>query len=152
MCIMCLQLYTALKRVNRSINEALRSYVRKDQREWDHYLDCINCSLRNSVHQTTGRTPYQLVFGQMMITHGQDYKLLRRLKLLEEVDVEIETRDRFTLLRDEIRNLVRKAYDKNVRNYNLRSRIKGFEIGQDVIRRNFVQSSKADNFNSKLAP
>lgn len=63
----------ASERVNRSINEALRSYIRKDQREWDKYIPSINCSLRNSVHQTIERTPYQIVFGQTMVTHGLDF-------------------------------------------------------------------------------
>lgn len=142
----------ASERVNRCINEALRCYIRRDQRDWDCYTHKINCSLRNSIHQTIGRSPYQVVFGQTMITHGQDYKLLEKLKLLEDADVRIERQDQFAIIRDEICKLMRKAYDKNVRTYNLRSCKKDFTIGQTVIRRNFVQSSKIHNFNSKLAP
>lgn len=33
------------ERVNRSINEALRSYIRDDQRQWDHYLGSVNSAL-----------------------------------------------------------------------------------------------------------
>lgn len=35
--------------VNRSINEALRSFVRNDQEKWDEYLPSINCAIRSSV-------------------------------------------------------------------------------------------------------
>lgn len=79
----------ASERVNRSINEVLRSYIRDDHRQWDIFLGSVNCALRNSVHQPTGLSPYQIVFGQKMVTHGGDYSLLRKLKLLEENDIEI---------------------------------------------------------------
>ena len=89
----------ASERVNRSINEALRSYVRDDQREWDLYIPSINCSLRNSIHQNVGRTPYQIVFGQNMLTHGKDYEILRKLKILADADSFIESQDEFYLIR-----------------------------------------------------
>lgn len=142
----------ASERVNRSINEALRSYVRKDQRDWDIYLDSVNCALRNSIHQSIGRTPYQILFGQSMMSHGKDYALLKRLGMLNETDTQMERTDELVLLRDGIRQMVRKAYEKNARIYNLRSREKDYSVGQEVIRRNFAQSSKISNFNSKLAP
>lgn len=104
------------------------------------------------MHQTTGQTPYELVFGQSMINHGQDYQLLRNLKLLEETDVKIERQDNFTLLRNAIRTKIKDAYERNVRSYNLRSRNREFNIGQVVLRRNFAQSSLVDHFNAKLAP
>lgn len=47
---------------------------------------------------------------------------------------------------------MRRAYERNKRSYNLRSRTKQYDVGQDVYRRNFVQSSKIAYFNSKLAP
>lgn len=87
-----------------------------------------------------------------MITHGSDYRLLRRLNLLADSDSIIERQDEFALIRNKIRDLIKKAFDKNARTYNLRSRTKNFTIGQTVIRRNFAQSSKINNFNSKLAP
>lgn len=142
----------ASERVNRVVNEALRSYIRHDQREWDVYLSSINCAIRNSVHQSMGRTPYQIVFGQNMLTHGGDYNILRRLKLLSESDIKLERQDEFSLLRASIQENVKKAYEKNERIYNLRSRLKCFEVGQNVIRRNFIQSSKIAYVNAKLAP
>lgn len=87
-----------------------------------------------------------------MVNHGQDYKILRKLKLLAETDTEIGRQDNFTLLRDSIQAKIREAYNRNVKSYNLRSRRRDFEVGQVVIRRNFAQSSLAHKFNAKLAP
>ena len=87
-----------------------------------------------------------------MISQGKAYKLLARLNLLTETEIEIKRQDEFEIIRDSIKEHIRKAYEKNSQIYNLRSRIKDFVIGQTVIRRNFAQSFKIGNFNAKLAP
>lgn len=110
----------ASERVNRTINAALRAYVRQDHRTWDRYLPSVNCALRNTTHATTCETPYQLIFGQHMITHGKDFDILRRLHALEDSDLAIQRRDQFTLLRDTILTKFKSAYEKNERIYNLR--------------------------------
>lgn len=142
----------ASERVNRSINEALRTYVREDQRDWDKYIPHINCALRNSIHQSIGNSPYKIVFGQTMVSHGKDYDLLRRLNNLAESDTVIERQDNFTLIRDKIRDHIVKAYEKYSKSYNLRARNRNFSVGQVVYRRTFPTSSKIHHFKSKLAP
>jgi len=59
-------------RVDRSLNAALRAYVRSKQREWDNYLSSINFARRNHVHQSTKLSTYCGVFGQHLLTHGKD--------------------------------------------------------------------------------
>lgn len=44
------------------------------------------------------------------------------------------------------------AFDRNKRQYDLRTRPQRFDIGQIVYRRNFAQSSFEKGFNAKLAP
>lgn len=142
----------ASERVNRSINSALRAYVKEDHRLWDAYLPSVNCALRNTIHATTGETPYQIIFGQHMITHGKDFDIMRRLEILEESDTNMQRKDKFALLRDSIQSKLKSAYKKNERIYNLKSRIREFEVGQAVVRRNFTQSSNLKYYNAKLAP
>ncbi|XP_067629120.1 uncharacterized protein [Eurosta solidaginis] len=103
----------ASERVNRSINEALRSYIRKDQRDWDAFTSSINCALRNSLHQSLGYMPYFAVFGQHMITHAADYKLLRNLNLLSDNTVKLERSDNFQLIREVIKKNLEKAHLRN---------------------------------------
>jgi len=142
----------AAERVNRSINAALRAYIRSDQREWDVFLSSINCSLRNFLHQSIGVSPYQVVFGQHMISHGQDYKLLRKMGLLAEGDVNLSRSDECQKIRASIHKHLSKAYETNQRTYNLRTRPRSFEVGQEVTKRNFALSNAANHFNAKLAP
>jgi len=138
--------------VNRSINAALRSCVRKDQREWDTFHGTINCALRNSIHQSVGMVPYFIVFGQLLITHGEDYKLLKTLGILIESITRLIREDEFSKLRSDIGKNLEKAYMKIQHTYNLRSRPRTFDIGDEVIKRNFQLSNLAFHFNVKLAP
>jgi len=84
-----------------------------------------------------------------MITHGSDYKLLKDLSLLEEPIVPISRSDNLALLRKDKQANIRRAYDRNVRQYNLRAKPTSFREGQEVYRRSFAQSKFVQNFNAK---
>ena len=45
---------------------------------------------------------------------------------------------------------LRQAFDRNERHYNLRSRPISYEVGQQVLRRNFAQSNLSKHYNAKL--
>lgn len=87
-----------------------------------------------------------------MVNHGDDYKLMRRLNNLSDGPPELERPDRFSYLRDMVLDKMKKAYIRNVKSYNLRSRERSFQKGQVVTRRNFAQSNLANHFSAKLAP
>lgn len=60
--------------------------------------------------------------------------------------------DNLKLLRLELRKNISDAYKRNQAHYNLRTRPISFTVGQEVLWRNFSQSSAAKNFNAKLSP
>jgi len=84
-----------------------------------------------------------------MITNGSDYKLLKDLSLL---DLPISRSDNLALLRKDIQANIRRAYDRNVRQYNLRAKLTSFREAQEVYRRNFAQSKFVQNYNANLGP
>lgn len=142
----------ASERVNRSLIAGIRAYLKKDHRCWDDNISAISCSLRNSYHQTINCSPYKALFGFNMITHASSYTLLNNIRLLDEPSLALQKDDRQHLIRFDIREHMKKAYDTNKRQYNLRSKQHTFKIGQEVLRRNFTQSSAEKKFNSKLCP
>lgn len=152
--------YTALyspqsnssERVNRSIIAGIRTFLKKDHRMWDENLSLISCALRNSVHQATKYSPYHALFGFNMVTHGTSYQLLRQLDLLNEPSAILSRDDDLALIRNNLRRHISEAYKRNQTQYNLRARPISFEIGQEVYRRNFAQSSAEKAFNAKLSP
>lgn len=52
-----------VERQNRSIEEMLRHYVGQHQNDWDEYLAQIEFAYNSSKHSTTGKTPFEMVFG-----------------------------------------------------------------------------------------
>ena len=56
------------ERTNRVVEEMLRSYIRPDQRDWDEHLPSCEFAINNSVHSTTGFTPFYLCTGQHPLT------------------------------------------------------------------------------------
>lgn len=138
--------------MNRSIIAGIRAFLKTDQRLWDEQLSAISCALRNSLHQSIKCSPYFATFGFNMITHGDSYKLLRNIQLLNEHTSPLPREDQLALLRGELRQNIAKAYDINRSQYNLRSRPINFSVGQIVFRRNFAQSNAEKRFNAKLAP
>jgi transposase InsO family protein len=57
-----------VERLNATIEQMLRCYVAKNQRDWDEKLPLVMSAYRSSVHATTQQTPYSLL-------HGTEYRL-----------------------------------------------------------------------------
>ena len=55
-----------VERTNRSVYNILSKYVSDNQRDWDKHLDFIVMALNSTVHESTGASPYRLVFGENM--------------------------------------------------------------------------------------
>lgn len=119
---------------------------------WDEHISSISCALRNSLHSTIKCSPYFAAFGFHMITHGDSYKLLRNVNLLDEPTISLNREDQLALLRKEIRKNILVGHDINKRHYDLRTRPTTYNEGQIVYRRNFAQSNAINHFNAKLAP
>lgn len=142
----------ASERVNRSILAAIRSYVTDDQRTWDVHISAIVCALRSSIHESTGYSPHYVVFGRQFIPHGSVYTLLSKLSRLPIPDtIALPPNDFHDILYQQVQDRLQRAHKKHEKNYNVRSRFVSYRPGQELYRRNFVQSDAAKNFNAKLA-
>ena len=53
-----------VERLNATIEQMLRCYVDKNQRDWDSKLSLVMSAYRSSVHSTTQNTPYYLLHGR----------------------------------------------------------------------------------------
>lgn len=141
----------ASERVNRSVIAAIRSYLDKDQKNWDRNIGMISAALRCAIHGSIGFSPYYVLFGQQMLLHGGDYELCRRIGQIEEGE-EIDRSDGMQIVRQTVQKNLREAYESCRTRYNLRARPLDLKPGDVVFRRNFVLSNKASGFNAKLAP
>ena len=55
-----------IERMNRSINDMLSKYIKSQQKDWDQCLDFIMMAYNSTPHESTGISPYKLVFGREM--------------------------------------------------------------------------------------
>lgn len=142
----------ASERVYRSLIAGIRAYLKNDHRQWDENLSSISCALRNSLHQSIHTTPCRSLFGFDMITHASSYQLLIQTRLLKEADSPLSRDDHLQQIRHDLQKHLKEAYQRNQHQYNLRARPQIFKEGQEVFRRNFVQSNFEKGFNAKLSP
>lgn len=142
----------ASERINRSILAAIKFYIAPDQKNWDSLLSSIGCALRSTIHSAIGTSPYFLTFGQHMVTNASIYPVLRQLEMLEDRTVRFDRNDSMAIMGSRARELMNKQHERNERAYNLRSRDVAYNVGQEVFRRNFKQSSFEHGYNAKLAP
>lgn len=72
--------------------------------------------------------------------------------MLSEGETILDRQDIQKIVRDKVQVNLRKAFEGRKLRYDLRSTSIDFKPGDIIYRRNFAQSSKISNFNSKLAP
>ena len=53
-----------VKRFNRTIGECIAKILSDGKREWDEYVEAILLAYRTAKHESTGFTPFQLVYGR----------------------------------------------------------------------------------------
>lgn len=141
----------ASERVNRSILSAIRAGVSEDQKDWDESISAIGAALRNSVHDSTGFSPFFIVFGQHMAQHGTTYELSRMLGSLEDGGVEVLPKQDFRfIVNGKVKENLRFAHQEHEQTYNTRAKTVNFNVGQEVYRRVFAQSNFEKGFNAKL--
>ena len=53
-----------VERANRTIENMLASFVSQNQKDWDEYLSLLMLAYRSAEHETTGVSPYEMMFGR----------------------------------------------------------------------------------------
>lgn len=140
-----------VERVNRTINAAIRTYVKEDQRCWDTKLPEMETILNTSVHSSTGFTPFFITHGHEMAEAGTDHKLARHDLAISTEELENRRKQMFPKLYELVSRNLQKAHRSSQHSYNLRHRqyAKPFVEGQLVYRRNMKTSNAIQHYNAK---
>lgn len=143
-----------VERVNRTINSAIRTYVKEDQRLWDTRTAEIEMLLNTSVHASTGFTPYFITHGHELSETGTDHKLSRHEESLTPEKQQERRKQMFSQMYDLVSKNLEKAHEMSRRHYNLRHHkfSKSFVVGQLVFRRNMKLSNASEKYNAKYGP
>lgn len=143
-----------VERLNRSINQCIRTYVKNNQRLWDTRIAEVEFTINNTKHSSTGFSPYRIIYGHEIVASGEDHKLdVETKELTEQERIEKKLKIDRTIY-NAVYNNLQKAHEKSKKNYNLRFQKPApvYEVGQKVYKRNFTLSSAGDAYNAKLGP
>lgn len=142
------------ERTNRTIVSMLRAYIKDNHRLWDQDLAKLGFALRSAVSEATGYSPALLTFGRELNASGSGFQLLKDWSQVPDQSKDRPNEDLQKLV--DVYKIVKanleKSHEKNEKRYNLRRRPVEFQVGEDVLKRNFAQSKAVDHFSSKLTP
>lgn len=121
-----------LERVHATVVRMLSHFVNRHQTNWDEYLPYVTMAYNSQVHESTGYSPYELVFG-------------RRMEVPKEADLTItDDKDIFDNHIEALREKLKTAYEatasqkakargRNERQYNEKATEVKYEVGQYVL-------------------
>lgn len=136
-----------VERTNRTVKTMVAQFIKKNQRRWDEQITALQFAFNTALHEATGFSPAYLNHGRelsrphLVDRRGggatvQPHRARQRLE------------DAFELVRIHFA----RAHQKQARHYNLRRRNWQPKIGEQVWKKEYSLSKKADAFNAKLAP
>lgn len=140
------------ERVNRVIVAAIRTYLKGNHREWDKDIHKVAMAIRTAVHESTNFTPYFVNHGRNYISSGKEYRELRESG--NETDYEpAEINENLKEVFESVKENLKKAYTRYAKHYNLRANKDApeYDVGEIVMKKNFVLSNKQKHFSAKLA-
>lgn len=135
--------------VNKVIGNALRMFLREDveHRKWDEKINEIANAINSSTHTTTGKTPYELNFGQKMPQHANEYQVH-----VDANDANKRDATTFQTFREKVQKRIVEAREKYIKRYDLRTRAIEYKVGDIVYRENTILSDASKFISKKLSP
>ena len=124
-----------IERANRTILNMLSAFVSEHQKDWDEYVPLVMMAYRSSVHESTGisaskmtfgheiRLPIDMVFGQPERENSEEVYGSQYANQLSE---------RIGEIHEFARNRLQIASDAIKRNYDIKSNLYEFQVGDAV--------------------
>jgi transposase InsO family protein len=127
-----------VERLNGTIKATLRKMIGEQPKEWDRYLAPILFALRDTVHESHGYTPFELVFGRSCRGPVRILKELWTNDAMEEEEKDVytymlELRQRIEETCVMAKEAISQANAKNKKYYDKRARSRKFEVNEKVL-------------------
>lgn len=139
---------------NKSIKQLLRTELlpRAEQTDWSSFLQKCVMQLNTTPRMPTGQSPHFLVFGKEKSQNGLEHRLINDVNTELQSDNATDEGEKFELIYETVAEEQRAAFERNRKQYDLRASNRSFPLNSEVLIKNNVQSSAADQFTRKLAP
>lgn len=138
------------ERVNRTLKVMISSYVGNQHDTWDQWLPEFRFAVKTSQHETTGRTPAELVTGRLL--KGPLQRLLHRPPPPMPEQTTDPLVERQEEMAEEVKHKMGLHQARQARFYNTLRKDVHFHPGDLVWLRTHPLSRATDKFSAKLAP
>lgn len=134
----------SLERTHITLVHYIRQFIEKDS-EWDNWIELAMFAYNTSVHESTQKTPYELVFGKMCILPSPE-----NLPKYDELDTYDEyligLMARLDNIRSEARENLINAKEKYKRYYDKNVNPISFSANENVFLRKGIRPGKFCNY------
>ena len=137
------------ERMNRTILAAIRSFISKQQNDWDEFLPQIAAALRSSVNRSTGYTPNKLMLGREINTPvelmipGANHQPKHTSEYVNNLEKQM------LHAHETARATLKVTQERSKRDYDLRARTSSFDRGEAVL---YLDKSSRPGQCKKLTP
>ena len=137
-----------VERMNRSLEDILSKYVRKDQKDWDEQLPWALMAYRSAVNESTKFSPSMLMLGREILLpidliYGPHPQITQ---YPDETEAKYEYVDRLQRtiwkVHDRARENILKASDKQKRHYDVNANQNSYKVGDVVWLYTFTRVKK----------
>ncbi|UYV70289.1 hypothetical protein LAZ67_7002410 [Cordylochernes scorpioides] len=120
------------ERLNRTSINMISMYVNTDQKNWDEILPFITHAYNTTIQETTGYSPFFLLFGREPMFHSDDENIPMDSNM-DDYDEYIENYlDKIARTRQVVINNTEKTQERMKRNYYKKDNEKIYELGHLV--------------------
>ena len=123
---------------NKAIKNLLKKVSAEKPKDWHRYLDPLMFAVRDTPQDSTGFTPFELLYGHKVRT---PMTLLKRIGTDQDEDPEVKTLYQYVVdLRDRVEETCKMAKEelakvqvRNQKYYNKRTRDRKLQVGDSVL-------------------
>lgn len=121
-----------VERMNRTINRHLSKVVSNHQRDWDRHLHLFLMAYRSSIHETTGQSPANILFGRELRLPCDLVFGSKPGEDLAGEDYVTDLRRRMDDTHEQVRRNMQDASDRMKDHYDIRAEKGGYQPGDLV--------------------
>ena len=122
---------------NGTLKKMLKCYAQEEPTDWDRHIPYVLFAYRESPHETTGYSPFELLYGrqvrgplQLMKENWEDDQTIEEESLVSYI---IKTRDRLEKLHELASFKEKEAKRKQKKYFDGKSKVRDLEPGQRVL-------------------
>ena len=122
-----------IERFNRTLLNMLSIAVKEEEDDWDLILPTLMLAYRSGVHETTGESPFNLMFGrEAQLPIDIIYNLPKETTEFEQCNPAQTLRKRLSTAYARVRSHIAKQQDKQKQYYDTKVHGKEYQIGDKV--------------------